>query len=90
MTPRAAKTGVEARSGMGVPGARGWSGPRRRRLGAGAGADEWRGTTVQVCGLWPFSTGTGTPMVGVPLGPQLDLGRDVVRGPDQLVSGRAT
>ena len=29
---------------------------------------EWRGTTVQVCGLWPFSAGTGSPMVGVPIG----------------------
>jgi hypothetical protein len=31
-------------------------------------APEWRGTTVQVCGLWPFAVGTGTPMVGVPIG----------------------
>ena len=30
--------------------------------------DEWRATTVQACGLWPFAAGTGTPMVGVPLG----------------------
>jgi len=29
---------------------------------------EWRGTTVQVCGLWPFAAGTGSPMVGVPIG----------------------
>ncbi|MFP5376324.1 MAG: ATP/GTP-binding protein [Acidimicrobiia bacterium] len=32
---------------------------------------EWRGTTVQVCGLWPFIAGTGSPMVGVPLGRHL-------------------
>ena len=50
------------------PGSRGWS-------GAGAGGVhylqapvQWRGTTVQVCGLWPFSAGSGSPMVGVPLG----------------------
>ncbi|MCW2751643.1 MAG: hypothetical protein JWR83_2753 [Aeromicrobium sp.] len=50
------------------PGSRGWA-------GAGAGGIhylqapvEWRGTTVQVCGLWPFSAGSGSPMVGVPLG----------------------
>jgi hypothetical protein len=30
--------------------------------------DEWRGTTVQVCGMWPFAAGTGSPMVGVPIG----------------------
>ncbi|MGH3265599.1 MAG: ATP/GTP-binding protein, partial [Trebonia sp.] len=29
---------------------------------------EHRGSTVQVCGLWPFAVGTGTPMIGVPLG----------------------
>ncbi|MFZ2501521.1 MAG: ATP/GTP-binding protein, partial [Nocardioides sp.] len=31
-------------------------------------ADEFRGTTVQVCGLWPFAAGTGAPSVGVPIG----------------------
>nr|WP_241984761.1 ATP/GTP-binding protein [Cryobacterium adonitolivorans] len=34
-------------------------------------APEWRGTTVQVCGLWPFGVGTGAPMIGVPLGRHL-------------------
>jgi hypothetical protein len=53
------------------PGGRGWSG-----WGAGASgyvepAPEWRGTSVQVCGLWPFSAGSGTPMAGVPLGRSL-------------------
>lgn len=50
------------------PASRGWSGP-------GGGADtyihspaEFRGTTVQVCGLWPWIAGSGTPMVGVPFG----------------------
>lgn len=28
----------------------------------------WRGTSVQVCGLYPFGTGTSAPMIGVPLG----------------------
>ncbi len=50
------------------PGPRGWA-----NFGGGEStvvemADEWRGTTVQVCGLWPFAVGTGTPMVGVPIG----------------------
>ena len=40
-----------------VPGSRGWGG-----RGGGAAAlvpavREYRGTTVQVCGLWPFSLG---------------------------------
>jgi hypothetical protein len=44
-------------------------------LGRGRGSstyvqapDEWRGTTVQACGLWPFGAGSGSPMIGVPLG----------------------
>jgi hypothetical protein len=35
---------------------------------------EWRGTTFQVCGLWPFAAGSGTPMVGVPVGRELGGG----------------
>ena len=34
-------------------------------------APEWRATTRQVCGLWPFIAGSGTPMVGVPMGRDL-------------------
>lgn len=56
------------------PGPRGW-------LGAGRGgdvlveaADEYRGTTVQVCGLWPWIVGSGTPMVGVPFGRHITSG----------------
>ncbi len=53
------------------PGPRGWA-----VRGGGASsyveaAPEWRGTTVQVCGLWPFIAGSGTPMVGVPVGRHL-------------------
>ena len=53
---------------------RGWPGP-----GGGASAlvqapDEWRSTTVQACGLWPFAAGAGTPMTGVPLGRNLLTG----------------
>lgn len=33
---------------------------------------EWRGSTRQVCGLWPFSTGATTPYSGAPLGIDLD------------------
>ncbi|GGQ35841.1 hypothetical protein BKA00_005088 [Actinomadura coerulea] len=56
------------------PGFRGFS-----RRGGGRASyvempSEWRGTTVQVCGLWPFGAGSGTPMVGVPLGRELTTG----------------
>lgn len=62
-------------------GARGWSG-----RGGGSSiyvqaADEWRGTTVQVCGLWPFSAGTGSPMIGVPLGRNLLSGATLCADP---------
>ena len=50
------------------PPARGWLGPGRGSSTYIQAPGEWRGTTVQVCGLWPFAVGTGTPMVGVPLG----------------------
>ncbi|WP_242705382.1 MULTISPECIES: ATP/GTP-binding protein [Streptomyces] len=35
---------------------------------------EYRGTSRQVCGLWPYVVGAGTPMVGVP------LGRNIITG----------
>jgi hypothetical protein len=40
-------------------------------------ADEYRGTTNQVCGLWPFSAGSGSPVVGVPIGLNLLSGATV-------------
>ncbi|MFC5750711.1 ATP/GTP-binding protein [Actinomadura rugatobispora] len=42
---------------------------------------EWRGTTVQVCGLWPFGAGSGTPMVGVPLGREMTSGASLCCDP---------
>ena len=33
---------------------------------------EWRGSTRQVCGLWPFVAGPTTPYSGAPLGIDLD------------------
>lgn len=50
------------------PGVRGWPG---RSAGAETyvqAPTEWRGTTVQVCGLWPFAAGAGSPITGVPVG----------------------
>ena len=75
--PRAGSTAGR----VGVPGARGYPG-----RGAGGSVlvqapSEWRGTSVQVCGLWPFSTGTGTPMIGVPLGRSLISGATLCADP---------
>ena len=41
----------------------------------------WRGTTVQVCGLWPFAIGTGSPVIGVPLGRHMHSGATVCCDP---------
>ncbi|MFB8764034.1 ATP/GTP-binding protein [Nocardiopsis alba] len=56
------------------PGPRGWAGRGGGMATMVQMADEWRATTVQACGLWPFSVGTGTPMVGVPIGRNLQSG----------------
>src|SRR5690606_14365565 len=56
------------------PGPRGFSGAGGGRVSYVEAPPEWRGTTVQVCGLWPFSAGSGTPMVGVPVGRELSGG----------------
>jgi hypothetical protein len=50
------------------PGARGWSGRGGGMAQLVPSVKEYRGTTVQVCGLWPFSSGASSPMIGVPLG----------------------
>jgi hypothetical protein len=50
---------------------RGWPGSGRGSAVVVEVPDEWRATTVQACGLWPFAAGTGTPAIGVPLGRNL-------------------
>lgn len=42
------------------PGLRGWRGGGQGEAAYVTAADEWRGTSVQVCGLWPFVGGSGT------------------------------
>lgn len=56
------------------PGPRGWLGRGRGQSVLLSPADEYRGTTVQVCGLWPWVVGSGTPMVGVPFGRHITSG----------------
>lgn len=34
----------------------------------------YRGTSAQVCGLWPFSTAASAPVTGAPIGPHLSTG----------------
>ncbi|WP_375141452.1 helicase HerA domain-containing protein [Arthrobacter sp. STN4] len=56
------------------PGLRGWRGRGQGEASYVTAADEWRGTSVQVCGMWPFVAGSGTPILGVPIGVQTDTG----------------
>jgi hypothetical protein len=61
---------------------------RRGYTGAGGGRaslvtapPEWRATSVQVCGLWPWAVGGGSPTIGVPLGKGLRTGKTVCFDP---------
>ena len=64
--PVGPKAGPERR-----PGPRGWAGAGGGKASLVEAAPEFRATTVQVCGLWPWVAGSGAPMVGVPLGRHL-------------------
>jgi len=50
------------------PGVRGISGRGGGSMPYIETADEFVGSTVQVCGLYPFTSGVGAPNIGVPLG----------------------
>lgn len=63
------------------PGPRGWVGRGKGESLLVEPAPEWRATTVQVCGLWPFAVGSGTPVIGVPLGRHLFTGATVCCDP---------
>jgi hypothetical protein len=64
-----------------APGPRGLRGPGRGRVSYVEAPPEWRGTTVQVCGLFPFAVGGGSPTIGVPLGRHLLTGAAVCCDP---------
>jgi hypothetical protein len=80
-TAKAARPEKEKKPEIRRPGPRGWLGRGRGEASVVQPVDEWRGTTVQVCGLHPFSVGTGTPMIGVPMGLQLFTGATVCADP---------
>lgn len=63
------------------PGVRGWNRPGGGHVAWVEPPPEYRGTTVQVCGLWPFSAGSGTPTHGVPLGRHQRTGATVCGDP---------
>ncbi|WP_051209455.1 ATP/GTP-binding protein [Propionicicella superfundia] len=69
------------RAGGHRPPARGWWGRGGGQSKVLDGPVLARGTTVQVCGLWPWVVGAGTPRAGVPLGRHLDTGATVCADP---------
>jgi hypothetical protein len=46
----------------------GWRIPGAGRVSHLAPGMEYQGTTVQLCGLYPYVAGSGSPMLGVPIG----------------------
>ena len=46
----------------------GFAGPGGGKVSWVEAPTEYRGTSVQVCGLWPYGTGSATPTIGAPLG----------------------
>ena len=60
---------------------RGFRGPGAGRVSYVEAPVEYRGTTVQVCGLWPFAAGSGSPMMGTPIGHHLRTGATVCFDP---------
>lgn len=63
------------------PGPRGWSGRGTGRAVRVEPSLELLGTTVQVCGYWPFAGGSVSPLVGVPLGLHLTRGFPICADP---------
>lgn len=59
------------------PSSRGWVGAGRGAQQVLQPAPEWRGSTVQVCGFYPFAAGAGAPIIGVPIGLHLVTGTTV-------------
>ncbi|WP_330251458.1 hypothetical protein OG874_35770 [Nocardia sp. NBC_00565] len=56
---------------------RGYRGAGGGRSSVVPATPEWRGTTTQTAGLWPFSVGASAPVVGTPLGPHFVTGSPV-------------
>ena len=60
---------------------RGWAGHGGGRATYVQAPVEWRATSVQACGMWPFSVGAGAPLVGAPLGRHLVTNTTVCADP---------
>jgi hypothetical protein len=67
--------------GMKRAGWRGFYTPTGGASNSVVAMDEYQGTTVQVCGLYPFTTGSALPLIGVPLGHNIFTGATVCCDP---------
>ncbi|QXQ15797.1 hypothetical protein KV203_09035 [Skermania piniformis] len=59
----------------------GYAGPGGGRMSVIGRPVEYRATTAQVAGLWPWSVGAGAPLIGTPLGSHLHTGAPVCFDP---------
>ena len=59
----------------------GWKNPGGGRSAHIAPGVEYQGTTVQLCGLFPFTAGSGAPTIGVPIGRHMLWGEVVCLDP---------
>ncbi|GGK94120.1 hypothetical protein [Nocardia jinanensis] len=60
---------------------RGYAGAGGGRMNVVGRPVEYRATTAQVAGLWPWSVGAGAPLIGTPLGSHLHTGSPVCFDP---------
>ncbi|MGW0251413.1 hypothetical protein ACWDYH_32775 [Nocardia goodfellowii] len=60
---------------------RGFAGEGGGRMNVVGRPVEYRATTAQVAGLWPWSVGAGAPLIGTPLGSHLHTGAPVCFDP---------
>ncbi|WP_019927086.1 hypothetical protein [Nocardia sp. BMG111209] len=60
---------------------RGYIGEGGGRMNVVGRPVEYRATTAQVAGLWPWSVGAGAPLIGTPLGSHLHTGAPVCFDP---------
>lgn len=60
---------------------RGYAGAGGGRMNVVGRPVEYRATTAQVAGLWPWSVGAGAPLIGTPLGSHIHTGAPVCFDP---------
>jgi hypothetical protein len=68
-----------------IPPSWGWPGPGAGRTTRIATPPRYQGTSVQLCGLYPFTSGSGSPSIGVPIGRHMHWGEVVALDPIEWV-----